>query len=93
MIKNKKYLDTFMRKHWAGYLADWQKDQWAEDTDDRLSPSVTEDIVHDFIWNGIEESSEAKDFYPLIWDSIDWKKLTKDAIRIAKKEYKEREAA
>jgi len=92
MIKNKKYLDTFMREHWAGYLADWQKDQWAEDTDDRLSPSVTEDIVYHFILD-IEESSEVKDFYPLIWDSIDWKKLTKDAIRIAKKKYKEREAA
>ena len=84
---DQKQLDKFMRKHWTGFLSDWQKDQWAnEDMDDRLSPSITEDIVNDFILN-VEESDEVKDFYPLIWDSIDWKKLTNDAIRTAKKEW------
>ena len=81
-----KQLDRFMQKHWTGFLSDWQKDQWAEDMDIRLSPSVTEGIVNDFILN-VEENNEIKDFYPLIWDSIDWKKLTNDAIRTAKKEW------
>ena len=85
-----KKLDKFMQKHWTGFLSDWQKDQWAEDMDDRLSPSVTEDIVYDFIGN-VEENDEVKDFYPLIWNSIDWKKLTNDAIRTAKKEWNRKE--
>ena len=98
MIKNKKHLDKFMQKHWAGYLADWQKDQWDEDVtssapdDNMLTPIGTEELVYDFIGN-VEENKEVKDIYPLIWDSIDWKKLTKDAIRIAKKEYRETETA
>tara|TARA_R110000824_G_scaffold361817_1_gene549719 strand:+ start:157 stop:453 length:297 start_codon:yes stop_codon:yes gene_type:complete len=98
MIKNKKHLDKFMQKHWAGYLADWQKDQWDEDVtsslpdDNMLTPLGTEELVYDFIGN-VEENKEVKDIYPLIWDSIDWKKLTKDAIRIAKKECREKETA
>ena len=83
---DQKKLDKFMQKHWTGFLSDWQKDQWAEDMDDRLSPSVTEDIVYDFIGN-VEENDEVKDFYPLIWNSIDWKKLTNDAIRTALEVY------
>ena len=98
MIKDKKHLDKFMQKHWAGYLADWQKDQWDEDVtsslpdDNMLTPLGTEELVYDFIGN-VEENKEVKDIYPLIWDSIDWKKLTKDAIRIAKKECREKETA
>ena len=84
---DQKKLDKFMQKHWTGFLSDWQKDQWVDGKEiDRLSPSITEDIVYDFIGN-VEENNEVKDFYPLIWNSIDWKKLTNDAIRTAKKEW------
>jgi hypothetical protein len=86
MQLDQKQLDKFMQKHWTGFLSDWQKDQWVDDMDVRLSPSITEDIVYDFIGN-VEESNEIKDFYPLIWDSIDWKKLTDGAIKTAKIEW------
>lgn len=79
----KEAVEKFMRENWLDYLADQQITLWDDTDPEELRWYVSRECVDEYLEHA-EDNGEVVQLHMIIWKLIDWKKLTSEAIEIAK---------